>query len=124
MFCSVAMELRGHAAELSNSIWNFECSMVATSSLDATARVWDLRNVACSHAINGHSNEVLDVCFDLTGKRLATASSDCTAQVWDMTGAIQLLAIMAGHVDEVSKVHRFGLLSQTALRFLYLLDLF
>lgn len=93
--------------------------MVATSSLDATARVWDLRNVACSHSINGHSNEVLDVCFDLTGKRLATASSDCTAQVWDMTGAIRLLAIMAGHVDEVSKVNRFCLhLSLTALTFL------
>lgn len=81
--------------------------MVATSSLDATARVWDLRNVACSHSITGHSNEVLDVCFDLTGKRLATASSDCTAQVWDLTGAFQPLAVMAGHVDEVSKVNRF-----------------
>lgn len=28
------MELKGHTAELTNCIWNFDCSMIATSSLD------------------------------------------------------------------------------------------
>lgn len=98
------MELRGHTAELSNCIWNFECSMVATSSLDTTARVWDLRNLKCVHAITGHKDEVLDICFDYTGKRLATASSDCTIKIWDVSGAFDLLSVMGDHLDEVSKV--------------------
>lgn len=98
------MELRGHTAELSNCIWNFECSMVATSSLDATARVWDLRTLNCMHAITGHKDEVLDICFDYAGKKLATASSDCTAKIWDVSGAFDLISVMGGHLDEVSKV--------------------
>lgn len=100
------MELRGHSAELSNCIWNFECSMVATSSLDAAARVWDLRNLQCMHTITGHKDEVLDICFDYPGKKLATASSDCTTKVWDVSSAFDLVSVMGGHLDEVSKVRR------------------
>lgn len=98
------MDLRGHTAELSNCIWNFDCSMVATSSLDTSARVWDLRNLNCMHAITGHRDEVLDICFDYAGRRLATASSDCTAKIWDVSSAFDLLAVMSGHTDELSKV--------------------
>lgn len=100
----MVMDLRGHTAELSNCIWNFNCSMVATSSLDTSARVWDLRNLNCMHAITGHRDEVLDICFDYAGKRLATASSDCTAKIWDVSSGFDLLAVMSGHTDELSKV--------------------
>lgn len=108
IFLSVAMELRGHDAELSNCIWNFDSSLVATGSLDSTARVWDLRMLHDSaHVLAGHRNEeVLDVCFDLTGNRLATAGSDGLAKVWNAKGDGQLLATMAGHKDEISKARR------------------
>lgn len=104
MYYRMAMSLRGHTAELSNCIWNFDCSMIATSSLDTSARVWDLRNFNCMHTITGHRDEILDICFDYTGKRLATASSDCTAKIWDVSSSFDLLAIMSGHNDELSKV--------------------
>lgn len=107
-YCRAVMELRGHTAELSNCIWNFDCSLIATSSLDSSARVWDIRkSFNCIHSITGHRNEVLDVCFDYAGKRLATASTDCTAKVWDVIGALNLEAVMSGHTDEVSKVSIF-----------------
>lgn len=102
----MALELRGHEAELSNCVWNFDCSLVATGSLDSTARIWDLRMAQNSaHVLEGHRNEeVLDVCFNLTGSRLATAGSDGLARVWNAKEAGALLATMAGHSDEVSKV--------------------
>lgn len=99
------MKLKGHTAELSNCIWNFDCSMIATGSLDATARLWDLRNMnMCMHTFDGHADEVLDCCFDNAGRRLATASNDCTAKVWNVANDFDLIAIMSGHMDEVSKV--------------------
>lgn len=98
------MELNGHTAELSNCIWNFDCSLVATGSLDHTVRLWDLRHVESAHCLAAHNDEVLDVCFDYPGRRLATASNDCTAKVWDLTGDFQLISAMTGHLDEVSKV--------------------
>lgn len=100
------MTLSGHTAEISNCIWNFDCSMIATGSIDSTARIWDFRNVKNVHVIDGHQDEVLDVCFDYAGKRLATASNDCTCKVWNVETDFRLISIMAGHSDEVSKVFK------------------
>lgn len=99
------MELKGHTAELSNCIWNFDCSMIATSSLDTSVRLWDLRNLNTMHVIVAHDDEVLDVCFDYPGRKLATASNDCTAKVWDLSSDFNQMAVMIGHLDEVSKVN-------------------
>ena len=104
LFNRHALVLRGHEAELSNAIWNFQCSMIATSSLDKTARIWDLRNVNCLHSIAGHRDEVLDLAFNSTGTRLATASADSTAKIWDVQANFELVTIMAGHLDEISKI--------------------
>lgn len=93
-----------HTAELSSSIWNFDNSLIATSSLDATARIWDMRSTQCLHLIDEHTNEILDVAFDYAGRRISTASADYTSRVWDITSNLELQAIMAGHTDEVSKV--------------------
>lgn len=98
------MTLSGHDAELSNCIWNFDCSMIATSSLDSTARIWDIRSAKTMHVINSHRDEVLDVCFDYPGRRLATASSDCTSRIFDVSTDFSLISIMSGHSDEVSRV--------------------
>lgn len=78
--------------------------MIATSSIDATARLWDFRTINTMHVIDGHQDEVLDVCFDYVGKRLASASNDCTCKVWNLESDFRLMAIAAGHSDEVSKV--------------------
>uniref|UniRef100_A0A182UG24 WD repeat-containing protein 55 homolog n=1 Tax=Anopheles melas TaxID=34690 RepID=A0A182UG24_9DIPT len=99
-----AIVIRGHEAELSNAVWNFQCNLIATSSLDRTAKIWDLRRLDEPQATATHKDEVLDVAFNCTGTRLATGSADCTAKVWDVTGNFELVTIMAGHSDEVSKV--------------------
>lgn len=94
----------GHSAELSNCLWNFDESMIGTSSIDATARLWDMRYPSIAHIIDGHSDEVLDICFNYTGKLFATASNDCTCKIWDAKSNFELISTMTGHTDEVSKV--------------------
>ncbi|XP_055378789.1 dynein assembly factor with WDR repeat domains 1 isoform X1 [Condylostylus longicornis] len=99
--------LNGHTAALSNCVWNFPGNLVATSSLDGTARIWDIRSLIGDQSlflIRGHEDEVLDITFDYCGKRVATSSSDTTAKVWSIEGDLNLSAIMTGHSDEVSKV--------------------
>lgn len=98
--------LKGHDAELSNCIWNYPCDKIATSSLDKTVKLWDLRNVKYPESSASHEDEVLDISFDYTGK-LASSSSDCTAKVWDTKKNLNLICVMSGHVDEVSKVILF-----------------
>ena len=89
-------------------MWNFSCDLIATGSLDSTARVWDLRKTSESlFTIKEHSDEVLDVAFDYNGRRLATASNDCTACVWNLSGDLEMISVMQGHTEEVSKVRGF-----------------
>ena len=95
--------LIGHREELSNCLYNFDCSLIASSSMDKTAKIWDARMNSCLATLLGHDDEVLDLAFDNNGKRLATASSDTTAQVWDISSNFQQLALMKGHREEVSK---------------------
>lgn len=79
--------------------------MIGTSSIDATARLWDVRGVHACHIIDGHSDEVLDICFNYTGKLLATCSNDCTCKIWNVQNDFGLISTMTGHTDEVSKVN-------------------
>lgn len=95
--------LIGHRAELSNCLYNFDCSLIASSSMDKSAKVWDARMNSCVATLLGHDDEVLDLAFDNNGKKLATASSDTTARVWDISSNFQQLALMKGHREEVSK---------------------
>lgn len=113
-FYSIVAQLRGHTAELSSCLWNFSSDLIATGSLDSTARVWDLRKPTESlFTINDHTDEVLDVTFDSTGRLLATGSNDCTARVWNLKGDLEMVSLMAGHVEEISKVLINSFVSKT-----------
>lgn len=93
--------LRGHDAELSNTIWNYSYDLIATSSLDGTAKIWDIREPKLPIHTFNHRDEVLDICFDYTNK-VATCSSDFTAKVYSAHG--KLMTTLEGHTDEISKV--------------------
>ena len=97
--------LIGHRGDISNCLYNFDCSLIASSSFDKTAKLWDPRTNSCLGTLLGHDEEVLDLTFDNNGKRLATVSSDTTARVWDITGDFRETAVMEGHRGEVSKGH-------------------
>lgn len=97
--------LIGHQEEISNCLYNFDGSTIASCSLDKTAKIWDIRmNDSCLATLTGHEDEVLDLTFDNRGKKLATASSDATARVWDVSAPdFHQVTIMQGHQEEVSK---------------------
>ena len=50
--------LAGHTEEISNCLFNFDCSLIASSSLDSTAKVWDPRSFTAITTITGHNDEV------------------------------------------------------------------
>ena len=66
----------GHRGEISNSLFNYDSSLIATASMDQTAKLWDSRTGQVVATLRGHEDEVLDITFDYTGLNLATASAD------------------------------------------------
>ena len=90
----------GHTNHLSNAVFNMDGSLVVTSSLDTTARLWNTRTGTLVHVLEGHSDALEDANFSPDGRRLLTASFDGTARIWDcQTGT--LLHTLAGHSEAV-----------------------
>jgi len=52
--------LYGHTAELTACHYDFSYRAIASSSLDGTAKLWDVRRTdSCRHSIAGHTDEVV-----------------------------------------------------------------
>lgn len=80
-FCTLFLLRRlytliGHRGEISNAVFNYSGSLIATASMDHTCKLWDASSGRIVATLRGHEDEVLDVCFDTTGQHLATASAD------------------------------------------------
>ncbi|MBY0261592.1 MAG: serine/threonine protein kinase, partial [Phycisphaerales bacterium] len=78
-------------------------SLVVTSSLDQTARVWNTRTGAQVAVLLGHGLEVRRSFFTPDGKAIVTVSFDRTARVWDATpGRVgEPLFVLRGHESAI-----------------------
>uniref|UniRef100_H0UTP0 Dynein assembly factor with WD repeat domains 1 n=1 Tax=Cavia porcellus TaxID=10141 RepID=H0UTP0_CAVPO len=95
--------LIGHCAEISSSVFNWDCSLILTGSMDKTCMLWDATNGKCVATLTGHDDEILDSCFDYAGKLFATASADGTARVYN-TATRKCISKLEGHEGEISKI--------------------
>ncbi|NXT27053.1 DAW1 factor, partial [Syrrhaptes paradoxus] len=64
--------------------FNPQSTLVATGSMDTTARLWDIEKGDEIVTLSGHSAEIIALSFNTTGDRIITASFDHTVGVWDV----------------------------------------
>ena len=80
--------LRGHAGQVKAVSFAPDGSLLATASVDGTARIWDPLSGAHVRTLSGHDSWVYGVAFSPRGDLIATGSWDDTARIWDAaTGA-------------------------------------
>ncbi|NXR58047.1 DAW1 factor, partial [Rhadina sibilatrix] len=85
---------RGHSAEIVCLSFNPQSTLLATGSMDTTAKLWDLEKGEEVATLNGHSAEIIALSFNTKGDRIITGSFDHTVAVWDVgTGREQNLLI-------------------------------
>ena len=87
--------LSGHRAAVLSASFSPDGSRIATSSSDATVRLWDAATGAEVGVLLGHTDIVTSVSFDNDGSRLVTASRDNTARIWDVRNVKELLVLRA-----------------------------
>ena len=79
-----AFSLVGHQISTRTVAWSPDGRWIATSSDDASARIWDAETGAFRFALLGHTATVQAVDWSPDAGRLVTGSDDGTARVWQI----------------------------------------
>ncbi|CAG5116079.1 unnamed protein product [Candidula unifasciata] len=78
-------DIKGHhGGTLTSAIFASTDDKVITTSMDKTAKVFDLITANTTIKLEGHSNVVSDCSITENGQKFATASWDKTVQLWDV----------------------------------------
>ncbi|CAB3235799.1 unnamed protein product [Arctia plantaginis] len=79
---SLEKQLKGHKNAITALYFNPNEQQIASSSLDNSVLLWDLRGTMRSYRFQGHDEAVMDVTFSPSGKYMASASRDKTVRLW------------------------------------------
>jgi len=77
------VSLSGHKNVVLWVNFNPDGSLLATASLDGTAKVWEVSSGRELFTLAGHQAHVSAVLFNPDGSSLATGSADGTARIWN-----------------------------------------
>jgi len=75
---------------------------LASSSDDASIKLWDIETGKFETTLKGHTGNVNFVTYDPTGQFIASASSDLTIKIWDTNQSNQCVKTLHGHEHTVS----------------------
>lgn len=96
---------------ISDLVVSKDSSMVATASLDHTAKLWDGRTGKLEKDFVGHRWVVNAVALSADGKFALTGSGDETARLWSTKGfwrRARAQRILTGHIGDVTAVSFFS----------------
>ncbi len=95
--------LTGHTSLVSAVAFSPDGTLLATTSWDETARLWDVAAGAPVRTLTGHTGACYGVAFSPDRPLLATTSQDGTARLWDVTTGAPVRTL-TGHTDRVDGV--------------------
>ncbi len=95
--------LIGHTAAITSLRFSPNNKLLVTTSVDGTAKVWDVATGKLFASCDGHRGAVNAAAFSSDNERLVTGGNDGTIKIWDpITG--DLLATIDAHDGPVTSV--------------------
>ncbi|CAF2561972.1 unnamed protein product [Rotaria sp. Silwood2] len=96
-------ELKGHRETVTRVVFHPTFDIIASSSEDATIKIWDYESGEHERTLKGHTAPVQDIAFDHTGRWLISCSADMSVRLWDFQ-TYQCVKTMRGHDHNVSSI--------------------
>ena len=93
--------LVGHQSKITSADFSPDGQLVATASLDRTARIWSVNDGSTVATLKGHSDELTAVVFSSDGQSLLTSSRDGTVRIWSVSGGTEKV-VLRGHSGVVT----------------------
>jgi WD40 repeat protein len=76
--------LQGHRGWVCSTSFSPDGQTLASSSWDASIRLWHLQSGECLKVLQGHTGAVYSISFSPDGLLLASGSHDETIKLWDV----------------------------------------
>ena len=89
-----------HTEPVQSVAWHFDGRRFASSSWDATIRVWDSVTGCVENVYTGHTDSVFSVHWETNGNRFVSGSLDRLVKIWN-TMTRECEATLRGHSDSV-----------------------
>ncbi|PAQ11455.1 hypothetical protein CIT26_05600 [Mesorhizobium temperatum] len=99
--------LVGHERSITGAAFSPDGQLVATASLDHTARIWSVKDGRTVAILKGHSNELTTVSFSQDGRSVLTASRDGTVRTWGVPEGTER-TVLRGHSGGVNSAQFSG----------------
>ncbi|WP_192356027.1 adenylate/guanylate cyclase domain-containing protein [Mesorhizobium mediterraneum] len=100
-------KLVGHERRITGAAFSPDGRLVATASLDHTARIWSVKDGRTVAILKGHSNELTTVSFSQDGRSVLTASRDGTVRTWGVPEGTER-TVLRGHSGGVNSAQLSG----------------
>ena len=94
-------KLVGHERRITGAAFSPDGQLVATASLDHTARIWSVKDGSTVAILKGHSDELTTVSFSQDGRSVLTASRDGTVRIWSVPDGTERV-VLKGHSGGVN----------------------
>lgn len=94
-------ELAEHSDTVVGVGFNFDSTVVATASYDATVCVYSASTLKLVRTLQGPSSEIEWFAWHPKGNAIVAGSADATAWIWDASSG-NCLGVLAGHEDAVT----------------------
>lgn len=91
--------LKGHTEQIESLSLSKDGKIIASSSEDASAKLWDIAGGKEGVAFKGHTKPILAVALSPDGKKAATASDDGSVKLWDIADGKDLATIKSEVVE-------------------------
>lgn len=89
----VIRRFEGHASDVIGITYSPDDTLLATSSSDHTAKIWDRSTGKNVSTLTGHTAQVFEIDFHPEGDLIATSSEDGTVKVWEVNSGQMIESI-------------------------------